>query len=377
MVNVTLCFSAAQALLAAKAGATFISPFVGRLDDIGDGRHGADRRHRADLPQLSRAHDRSAGRLGPPPDPRGRGGQAGRPCRDTAASGHPQLFNHPLTDSGLAAFLADWQKTGKRSCEHLPCLPRGRSLPELRGGRRSRPSCARIRTSWPSTPTSTACWCRRARVHGERLADHMAAMLDAERARARAMEAEVRAAIEAGRAGAGLTVRIRLAVLALMRAPDVLEAVTQEMPGAAGCRDLHAGGGTGTARRPRPAAGRARPARRRRDAPDRPRPRRRGARPADRDAPCCMPRPRRSCVRDALARVPLADGPPMLIAVGAREAAALSGAAIRRRAGLPRPRRRGRAVALGMTGEQARAAWLAWLARGTPREPAYARSLWP
>ena len=48
MVNVTLCFSAAQALLAAKAGATFISPFVGRLDDIGR-RHGADRRHLPDL----------------------------------------------------------------------------------------------------------------------------------------------------------------------------------------------------------------------------------------------------------------------------------------------------------------------------------------
>ena len=41
MVNVTLCFSAAQAMLAAKAGATFISPFIGRLDDIGRGRHGS------------------------------------------------------------------------------------------------------------------------------------------------------------------------------------------------------------------------------------------------------------------------------------------------------------------------------------------------
>ena len=52
MVNVTLCFSAAQALLAAKAGASFISPFVGRLDDVGQDGMAADRRHRADLPQL-------------------------------------------------------------------------------------------------------------------------------------------------------------------------------------------------------------------------------------------------------------------------------------------------------------------------------------
>ena len=49
-VNVTLCFSPAQALLAAKAGATFISPFVGRLDDIGHDGMQPDRRHRRDLP---------------------------------------------------------------------------------------------------------------------------------------------------------------------------------------------------------------------------------------------------------------------------------------------------------------------------------------
>ena len=63
MVNVTLCFSAAQAILAAKAGATFVSPFVGRLDDIGE--HGmgliADIVH--DLPQLPCLQDRGAGRL--------------------------------------------------------------------------------------------------------------------------------------------------------------------------------------------------------------------------------------------------------------------------------------------------------------------------
>lgn len=68
------------------------------------------------------------------------------------------------------------------------------------------------------------------RVHGERLADHMAAMLAAERDRTRALEAEMESAIAAGRAGTGLAVRVRLAVLALMRATDVVEVVTQELP---------------------------------------------------------------------------------------------------------------------------------------------------
>jgi uncharacterized protein YigA (DUF484 family) len=68
------------------------------------------------------------------------------------------------------------------------------------------------------------------RIHGERLADHMAAMLQAERRRVRSLEAEVDAAVTAGRAGYGLTIRVRLAVLALMRAQDVVETVTQELP---------------------------------------------------------------------------------------------------------------------------------------------------
>lgn len=68
------------------------------------------------------------------------------------------------------------------------------------------------------------------RVHGESLADHMAAMLSAERRRLRGLEAEMDAALTAGRAGNGLSVRVRLAVLALMRSQDVPEAVTQEIP---------------------------------------------------------------------------------------------------------------------------------------------------
>ena len=113
MVNVTLCFSAAQALLAAKAGASFISPFVGRLDDIGQDGMGLI----ADIVQIYRnyafktevlvasvrhpIHVVTAAKLGahvatvPPAVLR-------------------QLFNHPLTDKGLAAFLADWAKTGQQ-----------------------------------------------------------------------------------------------------------------------------------------------------------------------------------------------------------------------------------------------------------------------
>jgi len=68
------------------------------------------------------------------------------------------------------------------------------------------------------------------RLHGENLADHMAAMVAAERARFRALEAEIQAAIADGRAGAGLALRVRLAVLSLMRSRDVVETVTQEWP---------------------------------------------------------------------------------------------------------------------------------------------------
>ena len=112
-VNVTLCFSAAQALLAAKAGATYISPFVGRLDDIGqDGMELI-----ADIVQIydnypafktevlvasirHPMHLVDAAKMGahvatlPPAVIR-------------------QLLKHPLTDRGLDAFLADWKKTGQ------------------------------------------------------------------------------------------------------------------------------------------------------------------------------------------------------------------------------------------------------------------------
>lgn len=113
MVNVTLCFSATQALLAAKAGATFVSPFVGRLDDIGQDGMQLIRDIRTiydNYPELETqilvasirhpVHVLEAARIGAdvstvPPDVL------------------RKLAQHPLTDKGLETFLADWKKTGQ------------------------------------------------------------------------------------------------------------------------------------------------------------------------------------------------------------------------------------------------------------------------
>jgi len=113
MVNVTLCFSPMQALLAAKAGASFISPFVGRLDDIGqDGMDliedilniydnylqyetevlVASIRHPEHILQSARM---GADVITCPPDV------------------IKKLYKHPLTDNGLASFVEDWKKTGQ------------------------------------------------------------------------------------------------------------------------------------------------------------------------------------------------------------------------------------------------------------------------
>lgn len=112
MVNVTLCFSAAQALLAAKAGASFISPFVGRHDDVGQSGMALIEEIRiiydnynfdTEILVASTRHNLH--------------------IIDSALIGADvatippklvhQLFKHPLTDSGLAAFVADWKKTGQ------------------------------------------------------------------------------------------------------------------------------------------------------------------------------------------------------------------------------------------------------------------------
>jgi transaldolase len=113
MVNVTLCFSPAQAILAAKAGAAFISPFVGRLDDIGqDGMELIDQIvsiysnypdwHTEVLVASIRhpMHIVASAQMGAdvvtcPPDV------------------IRKLYSHPLTDKGLASFVDDWKKTGQ------------------------------------------------------------------------------------------------------------------------------------------------------------------------------------------------------------------------------------------------------------------------
>jgi transaldolase len=113
MVNVTLCFSANQALLAAKAGASFISPFVGRLDDISQPGIEliADIRliyDNYDFPTeilvasvRNPIHVLEAAKIG-----------ADVMTAPTAVI--RQLFKHPLTDNGMTAFLKDWEATGQK-----------------------------------------------------------------------------------------------------------------------------------------------------------------------------------------------------------------------------------------------------------------------
>ncbi len=113
MVNVTLCFSANQALLAAKAGATFISPFIGRLDDINlDGMDLiADIRQIYDNygfeTQILAASIRSVNHAF-------QAALIGSDVMTAPPKVIKQMAEHPLTDKGLAAFLADWEKTGQQ-----------------------------------------------------------------------------------------------------------------------------------------------------------------------------------------------------------------------------------------------------------------------
>jgi transaldolase len=113
LVNVTLCFSAAQALLAAKAGAAFISPFVGRLDDIGQ--NGMDLIHDIvtiynNYPALKTevlvASIRNPIHLI-------EAAKIGADVATIPPSVIKQLYGHPLTDKGLSAFLKDWAATGQ------------------------------------------------------------------------------------------------------------------------------------------------------------------------------------------------------------------------------------------------------------------------
>lgn len=112
MVNVTLCFSAAQALLAAKAGASFISPFVGRLDDIGaDGMNLI-----SEIAEIYANYDYSTEILVASV----RGVQhvvdaalIGADVATIPPKIMSQMYRHPLTDKGLADFISDWESTGQ------------------------------------------------------------------------------------------------------------------------------------------------------------------------------------------------------------------------------------------------------------------------
>ena len=113
MVNVTLCFTAGQAILAAKAGATFISPFVGRLYDIGA--NGMELI--ADIVEIYDQYPTFTTEVlvasvrGPAQVVAA--ARLGAHVATIPPSVLRQLFVHPLTDAGLATFLADWAKTGQ------------------------------------------------------------------------------------------------------------------------------------------------------------------------------------------------------------------------------------------------------------------------
>jgi transaldolase len=112
MVNVTLCFTANQALLAAKAGATFISPFVGRLDDIGT----EGMQIISDIRLIYDNYDFATEILVASirhPIHVLESAKIGADVMTAPPAVIRQLFNHPLTDKGLEAFLADWKKTGQ------------------------------------------------------------------------------------------------------------------------------------------------------------------------------------------------------------------------------------------------------------------------
>lgn len=115
MVNVTLCFSPAQALLAAKAGATFVSPFVGRLDDISQDGLGLI----ADIIRIYRNYPEFNGTRVLVASVRNplhiiESAKMGADVMTAPASVIKQLIKHPLTDKGIEQFLADWAATGQK-----------------------------------------------------------------------------------------------------------------------------------------------------------------------------------------------------------------------------------------------------------------------
>lgn len=109
--NVTLCFSANQAILAAKAGATYISPFVGRLDDIGQDGLGLIEEICTIYSQYSAFKTQVLVASIRHPIHLSESAKMGAHVATLPPKVIRQLFNHPLTEKGLATFLADWEKT--------------------------------------------------------------------------------------------------------------------------------------------------------------------------------------------------------------------------------------------------------------------------
>jgi len=113
MVNVTLCFSPVQAMLAAKAGASFISPFIGRLDDAGQDGMELIAEIRTIYDNYDFATEILAASIRGVPHVRA-AALAGADVATLPPDIFKALLNHPLTDKGLAAFLADAKKAGVR-----------------------------------------------------------------------------------------------------------------------------------------------------------------------------------------------------------------------------------------------------------------------
>ena len=113
MVNVTLCFTANQALLAAKAGATFISPFVGRHDDIGFDGMQIISEIRTIYDNYDFATEILVASVRHPVHVL-QSAMIGADVMTAPPAVIRQLFKHPLTDRGLEAFLADWAQTGQK-----------------------------------------------------------------------------------------------------------------------------------------------------------------------------------------------------------------------------------------------------------------------
>jgi len=111
--NVTLCFSVNQALIAAKAGATYISPFIGRLDDVGQDGMELIREIRCVYDNYNFKTEILAASIRSPQHMR-EAAIAGADVATAPPGVIRSLAHHPLTDKGLEAFLADWAKTGQK-----------------------------------------------------------------------------------------------------------------------------------------------------------------------------------------------------------------------------------------------------------------------